>query len=239
MYARMPDLARGLFTMRRHRSRTRVAGGQRHRGRPATGHGATSARRSTTQGYLRAGLSRSEEATDILTVITSFQAFDELFRGSGLPADVVADRLIAMTERSILPRRTSPSRVRQPGPAPAPRARPSRSASALTAAQAASRSPSLSVQLQDRQAAARGQLAKDRLLLEEDVEIVVLRGVAADLEPLGPGGLERLRSRGAQDDVEADRRESLLEPAEVLVATPRWSRCQASVERWKRSTTHE
>ena len=42
-----------------------------------------------------------DEATDILTVITSFQAFDELFSGSGLPAEVVADRLVAMAERSI------------------------------------------------------------------------------------------------------------------------------------------
>ena len=42
-----------------------------------------------------------EEATDILTVITSFQAFDELFTGSGLPAEVVADRLVAMAERSV------------------------------------------------------------------------------------------------------------------------------------------
>ena len=52
------------------------------------------------QGLLRDGVSEAE-ATDILTVITSFQAFDELFSGSGLPADVVADRLIAMAERSI------------------------------------------------------------------------------------------------------------------------------------------
>jgi hypothetical protein len=38
---------------------------------------------------------------NILTIITSFAAFDELFTGSGLAADVVADRLIAMAERSI------------------------------------------------------------------------------------------------------------------------------------------
>ena len=58
------------------------------------------ARRLAEQGYLRDGVD-VDEATDILTVITSFQAFDELFSGSGLPAEVVADRLVAMAERSI------------------------------------------------------------------------------------------------------------------------------------------
>ena len=57
--------------------------------------------RLAAQGYLRDGVSRNE-AAQILTVITSFQAFDELFGGLGLPADTVAERLISMTERSIL-----------------------------------------------------------------------------------------------------------------------------------------
>ena len=58
------------------------------------------ARGLAAQGYLRADVS-VEEATDILNVLTSFQAFDELFAGSGLGAEIVADRLIAMAERSI------------------------------------------------------------------------------------------------------------------------------------------
>ena len=58
------------------------------------------ARALAAHGYLREGVT-VEEAVDILTVITSFQSFDELFTGSGLTADVVADRLIAMAERSV------------------------------------------------------------------------------------------------------------------------------------------
>jgi len=53
------------------------------------------------QGYLRDDVSVAE-ATELLTLITSFQSFDELFDGLGLPADVVADRLLALAERAIL-----------------------------------------------------------------------------------------------------------------------------------------
>ena len=60
----------------------------------------TSLEGSKAQGYLREDVS-VEEATDILNVLTSFQAFDELFTGSGLDAETVADRLIAMAERSL------------------------------------------------------------------------------------------------------------------------------------------
>ena len=52
-------------------------------------------------GYtLREGVSVGE-ATHLLTVVTSFPAFDELFHAVGLPVDVVADRLIAMGERAV------------------------------------------------------------------------------------------------------------------------------------------
>ena len=57
-------------------------------------------RRSTPRAICAAGLP-IDEAVDLLTVITSFQSFDELFTGSGLPADTVADRLIALAERSV------------------------------------------------------------------------------------------------------------------------------------------
>jgi AcrR family transcriptional regulator len=98
MYARLPNLARALFTLSAIDPDAVAAIAAIEDGRrPGQ---ASIARRLSEQGYLRDGVS-VEEATDILTVITSFQAFDELFGGSGLPADVVADRLIAMAERSI------------------------------------------------------------------------------------------------------------------------------------------
>jgi AcrR family transcriptional regulator len=98
MYARLPNLARALFTLSAIDPDAVAAISAIEDGRrPGQ---ASIARRLAEQGYLREGTS-VEEATDILTVITSFQAFDELFGGSGLPGDVVADRLIAMAERSI------------------------------------------------------------------------------------------------------------------------------------------
>ena len=98
MYAKMPELARGLFTMAAADPDAVAAVRAVEDGRrPGQ---AEIARRLAAQGYLRDGVG-IDEATDILTVITSFQAFDELFSGSGLPAEVVADRLVAMAERSI------------------------------------------------------------------------------------------------------------------------------------------
>jgi AcrR family transcriptional regulator len=98
MYATMPNLARALFTLAAIDPDAVAAVKAMEDGR-RPGQAAI-ASRLAEQGYLRNGLSVSE-ATDILNVITSFQAFDELYSGSGLPADVVADRLIAMAERSI------------------------------------------------------------------------------------------------------------------------------------------
>jgi AcrR family transcriptional regulator len=98
MYARLPDLARALFTLSAIDPDAVAAVSAIEDGRrPGQ---ASIARRLAEQGYLRDGVS-VEEATDILTVITSFQAFDELFGGSGLAPDVVAERLIAMAERSV------------------------------------------------------------------------------------------------------------------------------------------
>jgi AcrR family transcriptional regulator len=98
MYAKMPDLARALFTLSAIDPDAVAAGRAIEDGRrPGQ---AEIARRLAAQGYLRDGVSVAE-ATDMLTVITSFQAFDELFSGSGLPAEVVADRLIAMAERAV------------------------------------------------------------------------------------------------------------------------------------------
>lgn len=98
VYAKMPDLARALFTLGAIdpdavAAVTAIEDGRR----PGMAHlaGALHA-----QGYLREDIS-VEEATDILTVITSFQSFDELFTGSGLPAETVAERLLVMSTRSI------------------------------------------------------------------------------------------------------------------------------------------
>ena len=98
MYAKMPDLARALFTMSAIDPDAVAAVRAIEDGR-RPGQAAIAARLAA-QGYLRDGVS-IDEATDMLTVITSFQAFDELFSGSGLPAEVVADRLVAMAERAI------------------------------------------------------------------------------------------------------------------------------------------
>lgn len=98
MYALMPELARGLFTLAAIDPDGVAAVSAIEDGRrPGM---ASLVERLDVQGYLRPGIPRAE-ASEMLTVITSFQAFDELFAGCGLPAEVVADRLIAMAERSI------------------------------------------------------------------------------------------------------------------------------------------
>ena len=79
MYAKLPDLARALFTLAAIdpdavAAVTAIEDGRR----PGQ---ATIARRLAEQGYLRDDVG-VDEATDILNVITSFQAFDELF-GAG------------------------------------------------------------------------------------------------------------------------------------------------------------
>ena len=98
MYARLPDLARGLFTLAAIDPDGVAAVAAIEDGRRPGMRRLADA--LAAQGYLRADID-VDEAVDILTVITSFQAFDELFTGSRLPPDVVADRLIAMAERSV------------------------------------------------------------------------------------------------------------------------------------------
>ena len=123
MYAKMPELARALFTLAAIdpdavAAVTAIEDGRR----PGMARlaGALSA-----QGYLREDVT-IEEATEILTVITSFQSFDELFTGSGLPADTVADRLMAMAERSVCrPDLEAVRAAAGPGPPVSPRRRPS------------------------------------------------------------------------------------------------------------------
>jgi AcrR family transcriptional regulator len=53
------------------------------------------------QGHLRAGVG-VREAADLLWILTSFDAFDLLFTGRGLPVDEVAGVLVGTAERSLL-----------------------------------------------------------------------------------------------------------------------------------------
>jgi AcrR family transcriptional regulator len=53
------------------------------------------------QGHLRAGVS-VEEANDVLWVITSFESFDLLYSGRGLPLDTVVERLTETAERALM-----------------------------------------------------------------------------------------------------------------------------------------
>jgi hypothetical protein len=66
------------------------------------------ARRLREQGYLRPGVS-ADEAAHIFWIQASFEAFDLLYTGRGLPATKVADLLVAIAERSLLA---------DPGPSP-------------------------------------------------------------------------------------------------------------------------
>ena len=98
MYARLPDLARGLFTLAAIDPDGVAAVAAIEDGRrPGMEH---LARALAAQGYLRDDVT-VDEAVDLLTVITSFQSFDELFTGSGRSAEVTVDRLIALAERSV------------------------------------------------------------------------------------------------------------------------------------------
>jgi AcrR family transcriptional regulator len=98
VYAAMPQLARALYTLGAIDPDAVAAVAAIEDGRrPGMHRLATSL---ADQGYLRDGVTVTE-ATDVLAVITSFATFDELFSGSGLPPEMVAERLIAMAERSI------------------------------------------------------------------------------------------------------------------------------------------
>jgi AcrR family transcriptional regulator len=98
MFAVIPELSRALFTLAGLDPDAVAAVGQLERGRrPGMRQLAT---RLHEQGQLREGVS-VEEATHLLTVVTSFPAFDELYRAVGVPVEVVADRLIALGERAV------------------------------------------------------------------------------------------------------------------------------------------
>jgi AcrR family transcriptional regulator len=58
------------------------------------------AERLAEQGILRPDVTK-EQAANLLWLLTSFDAFDQLYTGRGLPADEVAGLLIAAAERSL------------------------------------------------------------------------------------------------------------------------------------------
>lgn len=80
-----PDAVRGVYeVVERGRAQ-----GQRHL-----------AQRLRDEGHLRADVT-VDEAADILWTITSFDAFDQLYTGRSLTEQEVADRLVAMAERTL------------------------------------------------------------------------------------------------------------------------------------------
>jgi AcrR family transcriptional regulator len=98
VYAAMPELARALFSLAAIDPDAVAAVKALDDGRVPGMFDL--AGRLHAQGYLRPGIT-VEEAADLLTVVTSFQAFDQLFGVRSLPLDVVTERLLALAERAI------------------------------------------------------------------------------------------------------------------------------------------
>jgi AcrR family transcriptional regulator len=59
------------------------------------------ARQLHNQGHLRSGVT-VEEANEVLWVLTSFESFDLLYTGRGLPLDDVIERLAKTAERALM-----------------------------------------------------------------------------------------------------------------------------------------
>lgn len=98
MFALYPDLARALFTLAAVDPDAVAAVGALEQGRrPGM---VALARRLEAQGQLRPGVT-AREAADLLSIATSFQAFDELLTHSGRAQDTIVDRLIALGERAV------------------------------------------------------------------------------------------------------------------------------------------
>ena len=99
-FAAHRDVFRALFSMAA--LDPDAVGGAMHRGEERRARGmARLAKRLARQGALRAGLT-AKQAADRLWVLTSFDAFDLLSSGRGLPADEVAAALVEMAERDVL-----------------------------------------------------------------------------------------------------------------------------------------
>ena len=99
MYAAERDVYRALFSMT-HLDPAAVAGATRKIAGGREGGLRYLAQRLRDQGILRADVT-VEQATHILWVTTSFDAFDLLFTGRGLPPAEVAHHLATMAERAL------------------------------------------------------------------------------------------------------------------------------------------
>jgi AcrR family transcriptional regulator len=100
IFAADRDVFRALHSMQQ--LDPEAVGGTIHRIEERRAEGmAWAARRLREQGYLRPALS-ANDAAHILWIQTSFEAFDLLYSGRGLPARRVAALLVAIAERSLL-----------------------------------------------------------------------------------------------------------------------------------------
>jgi AcrR family transcriptional regulator len=99
MYAAERDILRALTSMTQLDADALGGAIQRLEARRATGM-ARLVGRLSGQGLLRPGLDEAG-AVDVLMLMTSFDAFDLLHTGRGLPVERVADTLVAVAERAI------------------------------------------------------------------------------------------------------------------------------------------
>lgn len=93
------DVIRTLFSMARLDPEA-VGGAVARTEENRAGGMAYLAQRLSEQGALRPDVTVAE-AADVLWLVASFDSFDELYTGRGLPADEVAVRLITMAERTL------------------------------------------------------------------------------------------------------------------------------------------
>ena len=98
-YAALRDIARALYSMSALDPDAVAGAIQRLEGDRAGGM-AYLANKLAEQDVLRADVT-ADEAADLLWVLTSFDAFDLLYTGRGLPATEVADVLITAAERAL------------------------------------------------------------------------------------------------------------------------------------------
>ena len=100
MFAAERDVARAMFSTAALDPEA-VAGAIQRIEQARAGGMAHLAGRLAEQGLLRPEVT-VDEAVDVLWTLTSFDAFDLLYTGRGLPPDTVADRLIGTAERALL-----------------------------------------------------------------------------------------------------------------------------------------
>ena len=99
VYAAHRDVLRALNSMAQLDADA-VGGAVQKMDEGRAGGMAVRARRLFEQGILRAGVT-VDTATDLLFLLTSFDSFDLLYTGRGLPASTAAELLITAAERSL------------------------------------------------------------------------------------------------------------------------------------------